>query len=81
MERQTDRQGSVVENTLWRKEASLTMVLGNLDFNLQKDETRSLPLTLLNYTCIKDLSVRPEPLKPLEERVESASGYGFRFSE
>lgn len=39
------------------------MVLANLDFNLQKSENRSLPLTLHNYTWLRDLSIRPGPLK------------------
>lgn len=47
-------------------------MLGNLGFYLKKNETRPFSLILCNSKWIRDISVRPEPLKLLEERVESA---------
>ena len=46
------------------------MVLGELDSNMQKDETRPLSHTIhKNKLKIKDLNVRQETIKTLEEKA------------
>ena len=47
------------------------MVLGELDSNMQKNETRPLSYTIHKnkLKCIKDLNVRQEIIKTLEEKA------------
>jgi hypothetical protein len=47
------------------------MLLGKLDIHMRKGETRSLSLTCANINLkrIKDINVRPETLKQLQEVV------------
>lgn len=53
------------------------MVLGKLDFNMQKKDTRLLYLTLnkLNSGWIKDLNIRLDTTKQLVEKAGSTSAY------
>jgi hypothetical protein len=59
------------------------MLLGKLDICLQKTETRSMFITLYKYQLkwIKDLNIKPETLKLVQEKVGilEAIGIGIDF--
>jgi hypothetical protein len=60
------------------------MLLGKLDICMQKTETRSMSFTLYKYQLkwIRDLNIRPETLKLVQERAGNAlelMGRGNKF--
>ena len=57
---------------MW-KDSLFNKVLGKLDSHMQKNETGLLSYTIhnLNLKWIKDLNVKPETIKLLEENIVS----------
>jgi hypothetical protein len=52
---------------MMKKQPLQQMLLGKVVISLQKTETRSMFITLYNTKWIKDLTIRPETLKLLQE--------------
>ena len=68
-----DKAGKSIQ---WKKESLWQMVLGELDSDMQKNETRPLSYIIhknkfINSKWMKDLNVRQETIKTLEENTES----------
>jgi hypothetical protein len=57
-----------------KKQLLQQMLLGKMVIGMQKTETRSMSFTLYKYQpkCIKDLNLRCEALKTVQERTGHA---------
>ena len=67
----TDDRG--IKNIQWDNIVSSVMVSGKLDSHRQKNEARPhylTPYTKINSKWIKDLTIRPETIKILEESID-----------
>jgi hypothetical protein len=65
------------QNTMEKRQPLQQMLLGKLDIHMQKTEIRSLSFTLYQNK-FKDLNIRSETLKQLQEAVEQI-GIGNNF--